>query len=96
MGKVAKPDLWAEEQLEIIIGYFREDGDVRILAAHNNIDEELSPDEFKELVTMTVAFYEGILDENIKVWRRQETEHYLTYDPDTADDDFIELEVERD
>lgn len=96
MGKSTKRELWAEKQLEVIVGYFREDGNIRILAAHNNIDEEIDPDEFKELVTNTVAFYEQIIDGDIKVWQRQETEHYLTYDAETAAIDFIELEVERD
>jgi hypothetical protein len=70
----------------VTIGYIREDGDLRILATHSNIDEELSAEAFAELVGNTVALYEREYDENIIVLQREDTPDYC----DLGSDDRIE------
>ena len=76
----------------VSIGFVRNDGDVQLLATHNNVDELLSPDCFMELISNTVGLYERTgIDKNIKVWFRFDAPDYLSFDPDEPGE-FIEID----
>jgi len=63
------------------IGYFREDGDFRLLATLSNIDDDIETDAFLTLVKHTVNTYKRLLDDDsVIALARQDADDYLTID----------------
>lgn len=77
------------------IGFIREDGDVQLLATHNNSDELISPEAFMELIANTVALYQRH-GYGVMAWYREDAVDYIDHAllNDTAG--FVEILVKRD
>lgn len=69
----------------VSIGFFREDGDLALVATLNNLDEHMSDDEFKTLVKAVAAYIEAMSKRNdVVVLEREDAPDYVTLE--TNDD----------
>jgi hypothetical protein len=69
----------------VSIGFFREDGDLALVATLNNLDEHMSNDEFKTLVKAVAAYIELMSKRNdVVVLEREDAPDYVTLE--TNDD----------
>jgi hypothetical protein len=63
----------------VSIGFFREDGDLALVATLNNLDEHMSDDEFKTLVKAVAAYIELMSKRNdVVVLEREDAPDYVT------------------
>lgn len=68
----------------VSIGYVREDGDLQLLATLNNVDENLTQDQFSNLVERVIDHYRKCGLNDVEVYERADVPDYVELEEQTV------------